>query len=377
MRFADIVTRVKALTNVSSQDDLIKDSIIMGLDRATGQDLPYLMTDGFITTVAPYETGTVDVTNNSATVTGNSTVWTSAMVGRKIRVAGENAYYRIKTVGSTTSITLEVPYQGTTKTLALGTNPTYSIYKDEYKLPADCDTYKVLRQIENARSMISLEATAFDIVEPAPEATGSPAFEIMIGTRLDVYTTGTISGTINTSTITGASTLWTSVEGLGKGSKITIGSYVYTVKSVDSDTQITIYEKQVVTSAVLTTYIVSLDNMVLQFFNIPDSIENIYFRYQRTAFPLVNDQDIPDLPDKYHWILVHAGSIWAWLTKDKARSDIEQTIFEAAIQQMWRRIGYPSVSRVYPRISQDDINERNQLGGSGTMPSGYGVPIPR
>jgi hypothetical protein len=296
------------------------------------------------------------------------------MVGRKIRVAGENAYYRIKTVGSTTSITLEVPYQGTTKTLALGTNPTYSIYKDEYKLPADCDTYKVLRQIENARSMISLEATAFDIVEPAPEATGSPAFEIMIGTRLDVYTTGTISGTINTSTITGASTLWTSVEGLGKGSKITIGSYVYTVKSVDSDTQITIYEKQVVTSAVLTTYIVSLDNMVLQFFNIPDSIENIYFRYQRTAFPLVNDQDIPDLPDKYHWILVHAGSIWAWLTKDKARSDIEQTIFEAAIQQMWRRIGYPSVSRVYPRISQDDISERRNRTGV-NLPEGYGKPF--
>lgn len=374
MRFADIVTRVKALTNVTSQDDLIKDSIRMGLDRATGQDLPYLMTDGFITTVAPYETGTVDVTNNSATVTGNSTVWTSAMVGRKIRIAGENAYYRIKTVGSATSITLEVPYQGTTKTLALATNPTYSIYKDEYKLPADCDTYKILRQIENARSMISLEATAFDIYEPAPEATGSPSFEIMIGTRLDVYTTGTISGTINTSTITGASTLWASVEGLGKGSKITIGSYVYTVKSVDSDTQLTIYETQIVTSAALSTYIISLDNMILQFFYIPDAIENIYFRYQRTAFPLINDQDVPDLPDKYHWVLVHAGSIWAWLTKDKARSDIEQTIFEAAIQQMWRRIGYPSVSRVYPRISQDDINERKNRTGP-QMPEGYSFPI--
>ena len=377
MRFADIVTRVKALTNVSSQDDLIKDSIIMGLDRATAQDLPYLMSEGFITTVAPYETGTVDVTNNSATVTGNSTVWTSAMVGRKIRVAGENAYYRIKAVGGVTSITLEVPYQGTTKTLGLGTNPTYSIYKDEYKLPADCDTYKVLRQIENARSMISVEATAFDIAEPAPQATGSPAFEVLIGTRLDVYTTGTISGTINTTTITGASTEWLSVEGLSKGSKITIGNYVYTVKSVDSDTQLTIYEKQLATSALLTTYSISLDNMILQFFYIPDAIENIYFRYQRIPYLLVNDSDVPDLPDKYHWILVHAGSIWAWLTKDKARSDIEQTIFEAAIQQMWRRIGYPSVSRVYPRASQDAINERNNLGGSGIMPSGYGVPIPR
>ena len=369
MRFADIVTRVKALTNVSSQDDLIKDSIRMGLDRATGQDLPYLMTDGFITTVAPYETGTVTVTNNSKTVTGLGTTFTSAMVGRKFRNASENAYYRIAAYVSATEITLEVVYQGTT-----AATQTYSIYKDEYKLPADCDTYKILRQIENARSMISLEATAFDIYEPAPEATGSPAFEIMIGTRLDVYTTGTISGTINTSVITGVGTAWTSVEGLGKGSKITIGSYVYTVKSVDTALQITIYETQVVTSAALTTYSLSLDNMILQFFNIPDAIENIYFRYQRTAFPLINDQDVPDLPDKYHWVLVHAGSIWAWLTKDKARSDIEQTIFEAAIQQMWRRIGYPSVSRVYPRISQDDINERRNRTGP-QMPEGYSFPI--
>ena len=369
MRFADILTRVKALSNVTSQDDLIKDSIRMGLDRATGQDLPYLMTESFITTVAPYETGTVTATNNSKTITGSGTTFTSAMVGRKIRMSSENAYYRISAYVSATELTLEVVYQGTT-----GASKTFSIYKDEHRLPADCDTYKVLRQIENARSMISLEATAFDIYEPAPKATGNPSFEIMIGTRLDVYTTGTISGNINTSVVTGSSTVWTSVEGLGKGSKITIGSYVYTVKSVDSDTQITIYEKQVVASAASTTYIISLDNMILQFFNIPSKIENIYFRYQRIAFPLINDQDIPDLPDKYHWILVHAGSIWAWLTKDKARSDIEQTIFEAAIQQMWRRIGYPSVSRVYPRISQDDINEqRNRTGPQ--MPEGYSFPI--
>lgn len=371
MRFADVLTRVKALSNVTAQDDLLKDSIRMGLDRATAKDLPYLMNDGFITTVAPYETGTVAMTNGLKTVTGTDTVWTSSMVGRKMRFNDENAYYRIASVTDATHLTLEVVYQGTTDTDA-----TYSIYKDEYRLPADCDTYKVLRQIENSRALTSLEATAFDIYEPTPEATGHPTFEILIGTKLDIYSTGTLSGTINTSVITGDSTEWTSVEGLGRGSKITIGDYVYTVKSVDSDTQITIYETQVVTSSALTTYSILLDNYILQFFNIPDSVENIYFRYQRIPYPLINVSDIPDLPEKYHWILIHAGLIWAWLTKDKARSDIEQTIFEAAIQQMWRRIGYPSTSRTYPRVSQDDIMAmENQTGAK--LPNGYNYPIKR
>lgn len=371
MRFADILTRVKALSNVSGQDALIKDAIQMGLDRATSKTLPYLMSEGIITTVAPYETGTIAMTNGSASIVGTDTVWASSMVGRKIRFNGENAYYRIKTVTDATHIVLETVYQGTTDTDA-----TYSIYKDEYRLPADCDVYKVMRQIENSQSLTGLSATAFDILEPTPQATGSPLFEILLGTKLDTYATGTISGTVNTSTITGASTEWLSVEGLGRGSKITIGNYVYTVKSVDTDTQITIYESQSVTSAALTTYSILLDNYIVQFFTIPDSVENIYFRYQRITYPVINDYDIPDLPDKYHWILIHAGLIWAWLTKDKERSDMEQVIFESALKQMWQRIGYPSLARTYSRSSQDDIMLReNRIGGK--LPDGYGYPIKR
>ena len=371
MQFKDIYTNVESLANVTSQRALIKDSIRMGLNRATAKDLPYLMTDGFITTVAPYETGTVTVASASKTVTGSGTTFTSAMVGRKIRIGTENAYYRISAFVSTTEITLEVAYQG-----SLTSANTYSIYKDEYRLPANCDTYKVLRQIKDARAITSLEATAFDLLEPSPTAEGSPSYEILVGSKLDVYTTGTISGTVNTSVITGASTVWTSVEGLGKGSKITIGAYVYTVKTVDSDTQITIYETQSVTSAVLTTYSILLDNYVIQLFTIPNSAENIYFRYQRSVFLLINDYDIPDLPEQYHWILIHAGLIWAWHTKDKERSDIEQAIFEAAIKQMWNRIGYISVSRTYPRASQVDIMERERQIGA-KLPTTYNYPISR
>ena len=371
LQFSTILTRVKAISLVTSQDALIKDGIQMGLDRLTDKDLPYLMTDGIITTVAPYETGTVTATNNSKTITGSGTTFTAAMVGRKIRVASQSAYYRIAAYVSATEITLEAVFQGETVS-----GETYSIYKDEYRLPADLDVYKVMRQIEDAQSIIDLEPSAFDLYEPSSQAEGSPRFSILAGTKLDTYSTGTVSGTVNASVITGSSTVWTGVNGLSRGSRITVGSAVYTVKTVDSDTQITIYE---LISATFTgsVYNVSLDNYIIQFAFIPDQIENIYFRYQRIPFPLINDQDIPDLPEKYHHILITAGLIWAWATKDKKEALVQEALFDAQRKEMWARIGNPSTNRVYPRMSQDDIYNRANIPVGASMPNNYGFPISR
>lgn len=63
---------------------------------------------------ATYSTGTVTVTNNSATVTGSSTVWDSTHLGIVFKVSGQTRYYRIKTVVSGTEITLERVYEGIT-----------------------------------------------------------------------------------------------------------------------------------------------------------------------------------------------------------------------------------------------------------------------
>lgn len=368
LQFSTILSNAKAIANVTSQDTLIKQGIQMGLDRLTDKDLPYLMTDGSITTVAPYTTGTVTVTNNSKTVTGSGTTFTSAMVGRKFRVDSENAYYRIGAYVSATEITLEVVYQGDTDSAL-----TYSIYKDEYRLPADLDVYKLLRQIENNRSIIDLEQTAFDLYEPSPIATGSPRFSVLTGTKLDTYSTGTITGTVNLSVLTGSGTSWLSVDGLGRGSRIVAGSAVYTVKSVDSDTQITIYEL-LTTALVGSTYAILLDNYIIQLFYIPSQIENIYFKYQRIPFPLINDQDVPDLPEKYHHILITAALIWAWAVKDKQESLVQTKLFEQQRDEMWKRIGNPSSNRSYSRMSQDDMN---RMDFTTSLPSSYGFPIPR
>lgn len=61
-----------------------------------------------------YTTGTVDVVRGSANVTGNSTAFTSAMVGRYLEVLSDGSFYRIDSVTSATLLTLENVYQGTT-----------------------------------------------------------------------------------------------------------------------------------------------------------------------------------------------------------------------------------------------------------------------
>ena len=370
MQFSTLYARVESLATLGSgYRSLVKDAIQMGLYRATAKDLPYLMTDSFITTTAPYTAGTVTVSSGSTTLTGASTTFTSAMVGRKVRIASENAYYRISAFVSTTELTLEVAYRG-----SLTSGNTYSLYKDEYRLPADMNIYKVLRQIEDARSISDIDNTAFDIYQPSPRSQGNPNYSILAGTKLDTYSTGTVSASVSSSTITGSSTVWASVEGLGRGTKLTIGSNVYTVESVDSDTQITIYETTSVAVSAGTAYSLSLDNYIIQFYPIPDSAENIYFKYQRVPYLLFNDQDVPDLPDQWHHVLISAGLIWGWETKDKEESKRYEALFAAQVVEMWGTIGYPSSNRSRPRVSQDFLAWKSYPGDL-NLPSGYGYPV--
>jgi len=82
--------------------------------------------------VADYTTGTVDAVTGT-TVTGSGTTWASPMAGRYLRIdptnvatsSGDGMWYEISTVGSSTSITLSVSYNGTA--LSSGAAATYTI----------------------------------------------------------------------------------------------------------------------------------------------------------------------------------------------------------------------------------------------------------
>jgi len=95
-------------------------------------------------TTETYSTGTVSVTDGSTTVEGSGTTWTSAMEGRKLRVAGYEMAFEIDSVtdGDTLELTSAWPYDDES-------DKTYSIYEDEYDLPSDFERLFGVRDIKN------------------------------------------------------------------------------------------------------------------------------------------------------------------------------------------------------------------------------------
>jgi len=215
------------------------------------------------------------------------------MIGRKFRFANESAYYRIIAVGGVGSITLDNPYQGTTDLVG----STYTIFKDEYRLASDMDKNKTAIQIENRIPMRDVPPGEFDAIMPIAQSYSNPVFQIQSGTKLDTHTTGTV--TCTGTTITGIGTKWLSVEGLGRMTRIIIGTAAYTVKTVNSDTSITVYET-VTTVGAGTTYVIELRNIIVQFYQIPDAARLIYYRYLRIPEIMVNDY-VASTFDRWTW----------------------------------------------------------------------------
>lgn len=343
-RFTDLRSDAEGLSQVLNQRTLVNRIMNRTQDRIFGSHaFPFMLDEAFFTTVAPYETGTITVANGSATVTGSSTVFTEAMVGRKIRVASEQAYYRIKAYVSATSITLEAPYQG-----SLTSGNTYTIYQDEYRLRADVDANHFAREIQNGVALVDLDPGDFDVNFPTPTAFGDPKVIVPIGTRKDTYSTGTVAAL--SKTITGVSTDWLTVQGLSRGSRIRIGDNVYTVKSVDSATSLTVFET-VTTVAAGQSYVIFLDNPRILLHSIPDAARNIYYRFYRRPTPLVNDYDEPDVPATHQHLLV-TGSLTELY---QFKNDIEKAVlnereFERGLLGM--KGFYRSQTRVYQRFPQ-------------------------
>lgn len=352
MTFSDIQAQVVAISNVQQQTDLVKRSVNVALNRiAEYFEWPfYMVNTGLIVTVAPYTTGTVTAVNGSASIVGVGTTWTSAMVGRKIRIASGQPYYRIKSIDSTTTLTLTTVFQDTSATTA-----AYNIYKDEYRLASDVDTYKTIVQIQNAIAMFSTPPARFDKFFPSPYSYSHPTLEIMEGTTLDTYSTGTVTVTVNSATIVGVGTGWSSVEALGRMSLITIGTNVYTIKSVTDDTHIVVYETPTV-AATTSTYSISMNNLMTQVFPIPAQQESLCYRYYRIPTPLVNSYDVPDLPIQWQYLLIYGSLSFVFLSKgDINKSQMEsEARFLEGLQNMKKKLGSYASDRVW-RVGSQDI----------------------
>ena len=73
-------------------------------------------------TADDYATGTVTATENSQTITGAGTTFTAAMANRWFQAQGDKEWYRLSAFSTTTSMSIESAYEGTT-----GASLTYII----------------------------------------------------------------------------------------------------------------------------------------------------------------------------------------------------------------------------------------------------------
>lgn len=346
--YANLISDVEALANLTGQRAMVQRLINEAVGVIASEwDWPELWDDDFFPTVAEYTTGTITVTSGSTTVTGSGTTFTSAMVGRKLRVSGQRAYYVISAFVSTTELTLEAAYQGDTESGA-----SYSIYQDEFRLRGDVDQAKLIRQVENGTALFSTHVT--DLDQASPTAMGRATVSVVIGRRQDTYTTGTVAMTSGSRTITGTSTAWTTPQGISRGCKIQIGSVVFTIRSVDSATQLTVYEAATATISAGTTYTIQLSNIVVQLTPAPDTQENYYYRFQRHPAILNADQDLPDLPPACFPLIKPYVMAYLWEHKGfMDRKASAETTYENRLAKLKVSRGFANPDQVLRRKDVD------------------------
>lgn len=122
-------------------------------DVARAHKWSELYTRAFVNTVDDYSTGTVTVTNDSATVTGSGTVFPSAAASSSYRFARSvgSQWYTVSARGGDTSLTLAQNYVGATAAGA-----AYVLYKNVYSLVSTADRVEAM-WVHDGTSVTELE----------------------------------------------------------------------------------------------------------------------------------------------------------------------------------------------------------------------------
>lgn len=180
-----------------------------------------------------------------------------------------------------------------------------------YNLPRWIDNPTRIDNIIHPTSYAKLSQSTLDDVTGKYDLTvyGTPVEYVLSPRVRTTYTTGTVTGTSALKVLTGSGTSWLS-SNIAQFDYIQIGSYAYTVNSVDSNTQITVFE-DLLSSVAATTYTAVMDRWQVDLFPVPSSTLSMIIYGKQLAPRLDDDFDIPILPDNYHWILVKAGVVKA------------------------------------------------------------------
>jgi hypothetical protein len=287
--------------------------------------------EGWLALGALYNTGTANFTQNSNTVVGVGTVWTTSMKGQKM-LGGDNSYYKIASVQTATSLTLTQPYQGTTIT-----SQVYQIWQDEYRLYPEA--WSVAGFIDYFLPQRMTEAWGSNMKEsyPFPTNVEEPTVYTILhkeGLTASV-SAGTVSVTLNTNVWTGVGTTWlTGSVPIEPGFEFTANSNTYHVKRVNSDTELETYQMALTTLAAV-TYSSKGKNSIVVRFRKPTNQRIVHYWYYAKDFPFLNDNDEDWIAEQFPRVIVNGMAYFDYIDKnDVARGFNAQQVYEDSIRNM-------------------------------------------
>ena len=179
--YTEVLNRMRQLTTQSSIIEQAKRYVNTALyDMVIGFEykLPWLEREAFLTTMAPYTTGTVAITRGSTSLVGVSTAWdtvnaygvANARSTGKITL-GDNNIYTIASVDSATGITLNQRYIADSD---LAAGATYTYFEDEYALASDFLKPIDYRRFSAALNIPIIGRHDFRRLYPRPNVSGMP-----------------------------------------------------------------------------------------------------------------------------------------------------------------------------------------------------------
>jgi hypothetical protein len=277
--------------------------------------------------------GTLSATNGNSTVTASGTPFDTAIhAGAWLRFTGDTvqAWYRVRNVNSTSSIEIEPAYQGTT-----GASKAYELCKTDYLLPSELSDIGSIKITYDGVVLTPSHQLQSDRMDFPPLATGSPR-DIRLLNQSQIYTsytTGTLSGSSGSSTLTGVGTSW--IANVTPGDEIVINgdSNTYRVHSVETDTSITLYNK-LTASASGATYTASRKyGRIIRIWPCPDQPYVMFLKGLRAYSPLVNNGDTNELLLRYPHA-VNEGAVWR--EAGSSPDPREDSLFQKS-ELMWGR----------------------------------------
>lgn len=357
-RFSRIYSRVLARLHSSSANTVLLAEVKEWVNQSN-QDLhsrpnkvaPWALKRVTLLTTAPTTSSSVSLTFtvDDATVTADSAIFTSAMVGRKIKLGSFDEVYTIRTFTSTTSIELDQIFNGTTTT-----STGWRIWEDTISLPPFTHIIMSLQVRGKKGELRELSPQEFIDEYGDNNSPGTPvAYTVDTSTSIE----GAVSALTGTWTFTDESTAITADSDGAALTELKVGDLIRKnssdtlwreVESITDDDTVTLRQAWNGTtgaaSASATQKATGWQKVILG--PHPNDEYSLIAYVQKIPVELAADANIPEMPENVARILIEGALVFGSEYREDARSAARVDFYEEEVAKV-----LVNVKKTHPRAA--------------------------